>query len=149
MFELDGLDRKLISELQKDAYRTHTELARCLGTSKTTVTRRMQRLLNNGVFRIVGVINPQKVGLGTSALIGLDVSLHNVDAVIEQLAARPEVNLITVVTGRYDIVISVTVNSAAELARFLRKEIASIDGVTESETLLALETMKQTHYLTI
>lgn len=143
MLELDILDRGLIRELQRDAYRTHAELARLLGTSKTTVTRRIQRLLREGVIRIVGVVDPEKIGFNTSALIGLDVDLHFFDSVIDQLMAKPQVHLLTVVTGRYDIVLGVTVASAKELAHFVRNEVATIEGVRNSETLLVLEMKKQ------
>ncbi len=143
MLELDNLDRGLMRELQQDAYRTHAELARILGTSKTTITRRIQRLLREGVIRIVGVVDPEKIGFNTSALIGLDVDLHHFDSVIEQLMAKPQVHLLTVVTGRYDIVVGVTVATSKELAHFVRHEVATIEGVRNSETLLALEIKKQ------
>lgn len=149
MYDLDSLDRRLVLELQQDAYRTPTELAGILGTSKTTVTRRIRRLLREGVVKIIAVPNPEKIGLETSVLIGLNVDLHSLDQVIEQLAAKSHVHLLAVVTGRYDIVIGVTLSSVQELAGFVRKEIAAIDGVRDSETLVALEIRKQTPILLV
>ena len=141
---MDDLDRKLVSELQQDAYRTHVELARKLGTSKTTVMRRISRLLKEGVVKIVGVPDAEKMGFGTSALVGLNVRLKDVDSVVEQLVAKAPVYLVAIVTGRYDIMIGVTVSSTRELTQLLREEIAAIDGVLESETLVALEIRKKT-----
>ncbi len=145
MRTLDELDRKLIAELQQDAYRTHASLAQMLGVSKTTITRRIQRLLDNGTLRIIGVLDASKIGLNTSALIGLNVNLRNSEAIISHLTTKPQVHLLALVTGRYDIVIGVTVGSTAELAQFVTKDVASIDGVQSSETLFALEIKKQTY----
>ncbi len=143
--DLDDLDRKLIAELQQDAYRTHASLARMLGVSKTTITRRIQRLLNNGTLRIIGVLNASKIGLNTSALIGLNVNLRESEKIIDKLMGKPQVHLLALVTGRYDVVIGVTVASTAELAQFVTKDVAGIDGVNSSETLFALEIKKQTY----
>lgn len=144
MFYLDDLNRRLVVELQKDAYETHAELARRLGTSKTTVTRRIQRLLGEGVIRIVAVPDPRKLGLNVSALIGLSVDLKAIDAICDQLSAKPQVQMVAVIAGRYDIIISVALASTEELANFVTHELATIDGVRDSETLMAMEVRKQT-----
>lgn len=149
MFTLDDLDMRLISELQKDGSRAHAELARRLGTSKTTVRRRIQRLLADEVMHIVAVVDAEKIGLGTSALIGLNVNPKYIDSILQQLGTKPNVHLLAVVAGRYDIVVGVAVASTRELAHFVREEIAAIKGVRASETLLALEIKKRPPLLAV
>jgi Lrp/AsnC family transcriptional regulator for asnA, asnC and gidA len=140
--ELDDLDMKLIANLQSDGYRPHVELARALGTSKSTVTRRMHRLISNGVVRIVAAVDSDMIGLATSALIGLNVEPMKVDSILEELAAKPQVHMLASVAGRYDVVAIVAVGSSRELGEFVKSEIAPMEGVRSSETLLALEMRK-------
>ena len=149
MVSLDDLDKRLIAEMQKNGDRPHAELARSLGTSKSTVTRRIQRLINEGVVRIVAVVDADMIGLSTSALIGLNVDPKHIDSILEQLGANPRVHLLALVTGRWDIVAVIAVASSKELAHFVREEIVSIEGVRASETLLALELKKKPPLLVV
>ena len=143
MIELDDLDRALLSELQENAYRTHAELARKLDTSKTTVTRRIGRMLSNGVMEIVAVPDLKHVGLNISVLIGLKVDNERLDSIVEQLIVKSAVYYVVVVTGRYDVVIAVGFASITELTRFLKRDLSSIAGITNSETLVCLEVKKR------
>jgi Lrp/AsnC family transcriptional regulator for asnA, asnC and gidA len=140
--ELDELDMRLIADLQSDGYRPHVELARALGTSKSTITRRMHRLITNGVVRIVAAVDADMIGLSTSAMIGVNVDPKEIDSTLEELASKPQVHMLASVAGRYDIVAIVAVGSSRELGDFVKSEIATLEGVRSSETLLALEMRK-------
>jgi Lrp/AsnC family transcriptional regulator for asnA, asnC and gidA len=146
---LDDLDKRLITEMQKNGDRPHAELARSLGTSKSTVTRRIQRLIKEGVVRIVAIVDADMIGLSTAALVGLNVDPKHVDSILEQLGAKRQVHLLALVTGRYDIVAVIAVASSQELAHFVREEIISIEGIRASETLLALELKKKPPLLVV
>ncbi len=149
MVDLDDLDKRLITEMQKNGDLHHADLARALGTSKSTVTRRIQRLISERVIRIAAIVDADMIGLSTSALIGLNVDPKHIDSILEQLEAKPQVHLLALVTGRYDIVAIIAVASSKELAHFVREEIASIDGVRASETLLALDIKKKPPLLAV
>ena len=136
------MDMRLIADLQNNGYRAHVELARALGTSKSTVTRRVHRLTANGVVRIVAAVDADMIGLSTSALIGVNVDPKQIDPVLEELAAKPQVHMLASVAGRYDIVAIVAVGSSKELGDFVKNEIAPLEGIRSSETLLALEMRK-------
>ena len=140
--ELDDLDMRLINELQEGGYRSHTQLARSLGTSKSTVTRRVRRLIAEGVVRIVAAVDADMIGLRTSAMIGLSVDPKQIDPILARLETKKQVHMLATVAGRYDIVAIVAVGSSRELADFVKKEVAAVRGVRSSETLLALDVRK-------
>ena len=142
MLELDDLDMRLIAELQNSGYRAHVELARTLGSSKSTITRRIRRLIAHGVVRIVAAVDANMIGLNTSALIGLNVEPKQTYSILETLDSKSQVHMLATVTGRYDIVAVIAVGSSRELADFVKNDILTIEGVRSSETLLALEMKK-------
>lgn len=142
MLELDDLDMKLITEVQDKGFRAHSELARSLGVSKSTATRRLRRLIDHGVVRIVAAVDADMIGLSTAALIGLNVVPKHLDSILGLLEKKPQVHMLVTVAGRYDIVAIIAVGSSKELAQFVKNEIATIDGIRASETLFALEIRK-------
>ena len=75
---LDGLDLRLLAELQRDASRSNQALADSLGVAPATTLRRVRRLSGMGVIeRQVALLNPERlaaaIGHGLSALV--EVSL--------------------------------------------------------------------------
>ena len=75
---LDGLDLRLLAELQRDASRSNQALADSLGVAPATTLRRVRRLSELGVIeRQVALLNPGRlaaaIGHGLSALV--EVSL--------------------------------------------------------------------------
>ena len=93
-------------------------------------------------MRIVAAVDPDMIGLSTSALIGLNVEPKQIDSILARLEAQPRVHMLATVAGRYDIVAIIAVGSSKELADFVKHEILDMKGVRSSETLLALEVRK-------
>jgi len=60
--KLDRLDCELIGLLQTDGRMPNNAIAQKLGISEYTVRRRMKRLIDGGVIRIVAVANPIDLG---------------------------------------------------------------------------------------
>lgn len=140
--DLDALDLALMRELRNDALRTHSELAAQLATSPTTVRRRLQRLLDEGIIRIVAVADPLALGFTIRASILINVHPRKVDSVAEQLATFPEVHHVLVNTGRYDIIVSADFRQSESLSSFVRGELGRIDGLISHETMMCLKVIK-------
>ena len=62
-FVLDQFDREIISLLQKDGRMPFLTIANELGLAEGTVRRRVAKLMDEGLLKIVGIANPFKVGL--------------------------------------------------------------------------------------
>jgi len=139
---MDSLDEKLLRLLGQDARQSSDALASKLKVSAATVRRRVRVLLRKDVLRIVGVVDPDKVGLSLAAVIALDVVHEKVEAVVQELASRPEIRWISTTTGRFDIVAVTRFRSTDELARFMQKEMAKLEGLRDSETFVCLHVEK-------
>jgi len=142
---MDLVDQQLVSFLKEDAQQSSNVLAKKLHVSPATVRRRIKKLSQNGVVRIKAVVDYNKMGLNLAALFGFDVAHDKLDATMRALAGLPEVLWLSTTTGRYDIIAFARFTSTNELSNFLQREMASIDGVKESETFLCLQANEVYH----
>jgi Lrp/AsnC family transcriptional regulator, regulator for asnA, asnC and gidA len=139
----DELDRKIIEILQTDGRASHAEMARKLGVSEGTVRRRLAKLLDDHIIRVIAIAEPERLGYHTSAFIGLQVDPSRVEAVATQLAALPETEHVAITTGSFDIFIWVNLASSEALAAFLHHKVGTVQGVRQTETFVSLETRKR------
>lgn len=142
---LDAVDRQIISRLQLDGRRPFADIARELGVSEGTVRQRYQRLVTAGIFQVVGVADPFKVGFQSMAMIGINVAIdghRGVDSVAEELAGFQEVSYVVMSTGDFDLIAEVILESPGELAQFLTNRLHRVDGVSRTETFVLLRVYK-------
>ncbi len=87
--ELDGIDLRLLDELQRDASRTNQALAQAAHVSAATCLRRVQRLTKSGIIeRRIALLAPQKIGAGGLTAI-IEVTLdHQGSEHLEAFEAR-------------------------------------------------------------
>ena len=139
---LDNIDKQLIQMLQKDARQSSASLAKKLKVSPATIRRRMRKLLQSNVLRIVAAVDPTKIGFPLSALIAFDVAHEELNSAMKMLAGRPEVKWVSSATGRFDILALAWFQSTDELSDFMQKELAQLKGIRDSETFVCLHVEK-------
>ena len=142
-FVLDDFDREIIRLLQADGRMPFLTIANELGLAEGTVRRRVAKLLDEGLVRIVGIADPFKVGLNTVAVVGLKVERGKIESIAEALSALPEVRYVALSTGNYDLVIEVVVSSNDELLAFLVDTLSGIQGISNTGTSIVLKVAKQ------
>ena len=140
---MDDLDRKIIELLQINGRASNARIARDVGVSEGTVRRRLRRLVQDEIIRVVAVPDPEKMGLSTVALIGIQADPDKLDDVAERLAALPETQYVSLTTGSFDLFIWVALLSSEELGNFLRHRVGVISGVRRTETFVNLVIVKK------
>jgi len=140
-FTFDDLDKRIIACLRADGRASWTEIARRCGTSVATVSRRGQRLLA-GVVQVA--VTPTTSHPGHSSMFFLRMSCRSgaQARVAEALARHPDIRFLALVSGRYDIVAEVCVDTDTSVIGQLMSEIHAIDGVELSETDLIMHEYK-------
>jgi Lrp/AsnC family transcriptional regulator for asnA, asnC and gidA len=133
----------MVELLQEDGRLTVTSLARTLGVTEPTARRKLRRLLDDGIIHVVATVDPFDVGYETPVIIGLKVERAKLDAVARRLSDLPQVRYVGASTGRVDLVVEVVVRTNQDLSDFLMNELASIEGVLDSETNLIVRIYKQ------
>lgn len=146
---MDELDRKIIALLQGDGRASNAKIAREVGVSEGTVRRRLRRLVQQDVVKIVAVPNLEKLGYGTTALVGLQTGPGKSDEVADAIASLDEAQYVAITTGAYDIFIWAGLESAESLGTFLRNKIGNIEGVQRTETFVNLAIKKRTYGLVL
>lgn len=138
---LDAIDRALIAALRTDGRAPVAELARRLGITRTTVTRRIERLEERGTIlgftvRLAQDADPDAI----HAICHLAIEGNKMKDAIAALRGMPAVTALHATNGEWDLVAELTVSALAEVDRALGR-IREVDGVYRSETSLLLRSV--------
>ena len=134
-------DRILIRLLQQNARVSFAELSRVTGIPESTVRRRVERLQERGIIRFAMIADADQLGYDISAMIGLRIDLARLPEIGEMLAEMSEVVFASFLTGSFDIMVQVVVESQEALVSLLTG-LARIEGIRSSETFLMPRVLK-------
>ncbi|WP_264568852.1 Lrp/AsnC family transcriptional regulator [Rhodoferax antarcticus] len=134
----DALDRELLALLQINARESAANLARKLGTARTTVLSRLSRLERDGIIAGYTVrLAQDMLNQGLQAFVGLTISPKSGRSIEERLQRMPEVRQLCAVSGEFDYVLLLRCESAVRLNGLL-DEIRNLEGVVKTTTSVAL-----------
>lgn len=138
---MDALDRRLVDALRVDGRASYAELARAVGLSSSAVHERVAKLESSGVITgYRAVVTPSEVGLGVTALIGIEPGETSTDEeVVAALESMPEVESCYGVAGDEAYVITVRVPTVDDLHLFLGR-LRGVSGVARTRTTVVLST---------
>ncbi len=140
--QMDDLDRLILQSLQQDGRTPFTHIARQAGVSETTVRLRYRALVEAGVIRTVGIVDPYALGFQAPAIVGVTVAPGQVDEVARRIAELPEVSYLVMTLGAFDLVMEVFCRDLGHLTDFLLQQIHQIPGVRSTQTLMIVRSYK-------
>jgi Lrp/AsnC family transcriptional regulator, regulator for asnA, asnC and gidA len=140
--DLDRTDVAILRLLEQDGRTPTAQIARTLRISEPTVRKRMERLFEDDIIKVVAALNPRKTGYATDVLIMIRVASGRLQAIGQALAAMEHVVYLGYTTGRHDIVVEALFADDEALFRFLEEELPTLDGVVGTETAHVLRTEK-------
>ncbi|MFT5600031.1 MAG: Lrp/AsnC family transcriptional regulator for asnA, asnC and gidA [Flavobacteriales bacterium] len=139
-YEIDDLDRSILTMLTDDAKTPYTEIAKKLVVSPGTIHVRMKKLEELGIVqKATLVLDPQKLGYDLTSFLGVFLE-HGSDyeVVIEELKKVPEVVEAYFTTGNYSIFLKIHCKNTQHLYDVLNHKIQCIGNVLRTETLICL-----------
>lgn len=144
--ELDSIDHKILSELQKDGRLTHQDLSARVGLSPSPCARRIKRLESEGYVTGYGAhIDQAKIGFPFSVFVSvrLDQQIDNRLVSFEQeITSCPEIVDCWLMTGSFDYLLQVAVRDLHEFERFLTGRLTKIPGVASLESSVPIRRVK-------
>lgn len=144
--QLDEINQRLIEELEKNGRSGYADLAKKLGISSATVSRRVSFLTRENIIKIMAMPNPSKLGLPANAFMTLHTDRSKVDDICTELSSYPQVHTIMTLIDSFNIIVGVHFPTPEMLYDFILEKIACIDGVLDTETLIRAE-LKKTNYV--
>ncbi|WP_214324352.1 Lrp/AsnC family transcriptional regulator [Nonomuraea sediminis] len=138
--ELDDVDRKIITELSRDARLSVRSLAERLHISRASAYSRLDRLITDGVVRGFSVrLDPAMIGLTTSAYVTLRIEQNSWREVSARLREVSGILNFALIGGDFDVLALVRVAGQGELRDLVLNDLHSIPGVLSTRTHLIFD----------
>ncbi|MBN1194005.1 MAG: Lrp/AsnC family transcriptional regulator [Methanomicrobiaceae archaeon] len=149
---MDEKDRLLLTLLDQNSRLPSRELAELVDLDEQDVNERIRLMEGTGIIQqYTAVIDWEKAGDGEVAVIlELKVSPERdfgYDKVAERIARFRQVRSVRLVSGIYDLELVVTGRNIHEVARFVSEQIAPMDHIRETATVLIMKTYKENGHI--
>ena len=144
--ELDRLDRKILTQMQRNGRISNLELAETIGLSPTPCSRRVKRLEESGIIKgHVTLLDADTLGLGIKVIVSVSMDRHTPDRFdnfAEQIAQFPEVVECSIITGQEaDLLVTAYLPDMSFFEEFLLGRLTGIEGVTGVRSSFVLRKM--------
>jgi Lrp/AsnC family transcriptional regulator for asnA, asnC and gidA len=144
--EIDDVDKYIIEAMRQDGRIAFAQIAEQLKVSPGMIRVRYNRMVKQGLIKVVAITNPLNMGFSAMTMIGIRTDGERLLEVARLVAAFDEVIYLIVVSGRFDIIAEVVCRDHNDLLKFLTEKLYKVNGVRESETFVHLKIEKEIYY---
>ena len=142
------MEKKIIELLCENARLSVSELAERCGASEAEVAAAIKSLEKQGIIcGYTAILDDRALGENrVRALIEVKVTPKReggFDEVARRIAKYPEVVDVMLISGGFDLLLTVEGTSLAKVANFVSEKLATIDGVLSTSTGFILKKYKE------
>jgi Lrp/AsnC family leucine-responsive transcriptional regulator len=143
---IDDISLKILKILQKKARIPNAEVARQVGMAPSAVLERIRKLEKMGLVLGYEVrLNPERFGKSQVAFINVRTGgQETAHDLVDRLAAIAQVQEIHYVAGQDSYLLKVRATDTRALGRLVRERIATLEGVSATDTTVVMNTFKET-----
>lgn len=135
----DKTDWKIINTLRNE-YTSNSNLAKKLGVSEGMIRQRKKKLKDKGILKIHAEINPEVLEGQQLAMIAINVSESKLlDQKAKEIEALENVLHVMAVSGQFDLLAKVLVDSNKGLVKFLTERLSIVDGIVATQSFIVLK----------
>lgn len=140
-YQLDEIDRKILTRLIKDARTPFLKIARECKISGAAVHQRVKKLQDNDIITGSRInVKPGAIGLTVCAYISVTLTASNkYPEVVENLKAIPEITECHFVTGQASLLLKVFCLNNDHLMEVLLNKLQMLPYVQSTETMISLD----------
>jgi Lrp/AsnC family transcriptional regulator for asnA, asnC and gidA len=133
--KIDELSLQIIKQL-RDGRKSFKAIAEELSVSENTIRTRVSKLAEEGILEISGLVDPESLPGHGVVIVG--VKLQSMDLIKkgEEFSKLKGVVSVSVVTGRFDLILQVLLKEGFGLLEFYTEEVAKIKGIQSVETFV-------------
>ncbi len=139
---MDEIDKTILQTLQEDGRMPFTEIARRAKANESTIRLRYRSLVQEGIVRTVGIVDPYALGFHAPALIAIAVEPGTVDDVARRVKELAEVSYLVMTLGSWDLMVEVFCRDLRHLGDLITAQIQEIPGVRSTEALMIARSYK-------
>ncbi len=139
--KIDETSLAIIKHL-REGRKSFQKIAEDLFITENTVRARVGKLVDEGVLEIAGLVDPEAIQGHRVALVG--IKLNSMDLVTkgEEFSLLKNVVSVCVVTGRYDLFLTVLLNDENDLLRFYTEQVSQVKDVQSAETFVVYKSYR-------
>ena len=144
---MDAIDRKILSELQRDGRMPNAALAEAVHLSPSPCLRRVKRLEDDGVISgYRAVLDRGRLGLGLTVFIEVKAANQHRETVSADLQEAfrgiEEIVACHVVSGKADFLLEVAVADLPHYEELLMERLLPLEGVGDVQSYFVIRTVK-------
>ena len=138
--KLDDTNIAIIKEL-RNGRKAFSSIADKIGITENTVRSRVNKLIEDGVLQISGLVNPQFIPEMQVVVMGIKLSTLDLEEKAKELLRLKGVISVMVVTGRYDLIVQLATSTQDDqsLLNFFKNELSKFKGVSDVETFVVYQ----------
>ncbi|HKC79144.1 MAG TPA: Lrp/AsnC family transcriptional regulator [Nitrosopumilaceae archaeon] len=131
---------KILTELTKDGNVSVPNLSKRLEINTSVLYSRIKRLLKKKLIKkFTIVVDESLIGIGVRATMGINRDPKQKEQIHKALLKTPEVIMMSEVTGRFDMLLTVRAKNLEELHSVAIEKIGKIEGIQNTETFVELQ----------
>ncbi|MEP5938384.1 MAG: Lrp/AsnC family transcriptional regulator [Erythrobacter sp.] len=146
--ELDSIDWAILAIIQRDASQPVHAIGEAVGLSTNPCWRRIRRMEDAGVIdRRVALLNPDKIGLGTTVFVTIRTNRHDQEWLAAFSAGVAEIEEIIEchrMAGDIDYMLVLQVRDIGDYDRIYQRLISKVPSLSDVSASFSMERMKQT-----
>lgn len=141
--DLDDVDIKILRALQRDSRVSFNTIAQEVGVSEATIFVRVKKMQESGAIKgFTALVSPSAVGKPLTAIVLVRANPKAYSGMLDALRKIDDIYEIYDVTGQYYCILKVRASGTDELGRIM-DDVGRIDGITGTETIVVLRTVKE------
>ncbi|MBO4410111.1 MAG: Lrp/AsnC family transcriptional regulator [Spirochaetales bacterium] len=137
---LDETNKAIIRELA-NGRKAFSTIAEKIGITENTVRSRVNKLMEDGVLQISGLVNPQSIAEMQVVVMGIKLSTLDLESKAKEMLKLKGVISVVVVTGRFDLIVQLVTSTQDDqsLLNFFKNELSKVKGVADVETFVVYQ----------
>jgi len=144
------MEQKILKLLAENARISEAEIAARLSIAESTVKEVIKELKDRGVIcGFTTILNENKIKDNkVKALIEVKVTPKReggFDQIAKRIANFPDVTDLYLVSGSFDLLLTVEGDSLQEVASFVSEKLSTLDGIVSTATVFLLKKYKESN----
>ncbi|MEM9843357.1 MAG: Lrp/AsnC ligand binding domain-containing protein [Pseudomonadota bacterium] len=147
--DLDGIDSRILEELESDGRLSIVELAQRVNLTNTPCSERVKRLEREGYLQgYRALINKEKLGFGHRTIVQVSLAASATENVLskfnEAVASIDEIELCLMIAGSFDYMLLIRTRDMKHFRDVLDEQINKLPGILQTNSFAVMETVRDT-----